>query len=209
MTLEQAKKFAEAVVGWLRPHCFRIEVAGSIRRERKECADVDIVCVPRDAVVTKGVSTDLWGERKEQVLTNEVWLFLTGYVHENALRGARWRVRENPFAKVTDKVTDEVSAWRPAHDAENLLVQLPKCELDVWLADESNFGTRLLCRTGSKEFNVWLCQKAKERGMKWNPYRGLEVDGELDGEMELVGREEREILERLGVGWVEPKERER
>lgn len=45
--VDGAKKLAAAVVAALAPACERIEVAGSIRRERSSIGDVEIVAVPR------------------------------------------------------------------------------------------------------------------------------------------------------------------
>lgn len=46
MKLIPAQAFADHVVRELRPYCDKIEIAGSIRRQRPEVGDVDIVCIP-------------------------------------------------------------------------------------------------------------------------------------------------------------------
>ena len=46
--LEEARRIAAAIVEKLRPFCERIEVAGSIRRERPMVNDVDIVAFPKE-----------------------------------------------------------------------------------------------------------------------------------------------------------------
>lgn len=46
--LEDAKKRAEEVVEQLAPYCEKIEVAGSIRRRRRQVNDIDIVLIPKD-----------------------------------------------------------------------------------------------------------------------------------------------------------------
>lgn len=47
MKLADAQHAARDVVRQLGPWCERIEVAGSVRREREEVGDLEIVCVPR------------------------------------------------------------------------------------------------------------------------------------------------------------------
>lgn len=47
MLLSQARTIAEDVVEKLRPHCERIEIAGSIRRQKPEVGDIEIVCIPK------------------------------------------------------------------------------------------------------------------------------------------------------------------
>ena len=49
MKLEIARKIAAEVIEHLRPYCSRIEVAGSIRRQKATVHDVDIVLIPSDA----------------------------------------------------------------------------------------------------------------------------------------------------------------
>jgi DNA polymerase (family X) len=102
---------------------------------------------------------------------------------------------------------------------QNLIVELANgVQVDVFIARRKsvpdlfgaqvrgNFGSLLLCRTGSREHNIYVAQRALAEGWKWDPYAGL-FDGAghwLAGEWE-----EREIFERLGMGWIEPERRER
>lgn len=44
---EEALKIAEAALAELRPHCVRAEIAGSIRRKKSECGDIEIVAIPK------------------------------------------------------------------------------------------------------------------------------------------------------------------
>lgn len=45
MKLSEAKVIAEKYVEILKPFCKRIEIAGSIRREKLEVGDIEIVCI--------------------------------------------------------------------------------------------------------------------------------------------------------------------
>lgn len=43
----EAKAIADKIVSLLSPHCERIQVAGSIRRESAIIGDIEIVCIPK------------------------------------------------------------------------------------------------------------------------------------------------------------------
>jgi len=47
MLYSTAKRIADHVVELLRPHCDRIEIAGSIRREKEIIGDIEIVLIPK------------------------------------------------------------------------------------------------------------------------------------------------------------------
>ena len=51
MELAEAKKLAEDIRNKLKPYCERIEIAGSIRRERMTVNDIEIVCIPKTVTV--------------------------------------------------------------------------------------------------------------------------------------------------------------
>jgi len=48
MRLSEAKAIAEKYLRLLKPYCSRIEIAGSIRREKPEVKDIEIVAIPGD-----------------------------------------------------------------------------------------------------------------------------------------------------------------
>ena len=47
MNLPTAQHYAAKLIDWLTPTCTRINVVGSIRRERPACADIDLICLPK------------------------------------------------------------------------------------------------------------------------------------------------------------------
>ena len=47
MQLQKAKEIADRILIELKPHCERIEIAGSIRREKPEPNDIEIVAIPK------------------------------------------------------------------------------------------------------------------------------------------------------------------
>lgn len=73
--------------------------------------------------------------------------------------------------------------------------------VDAW---PSNWGTVLLCRTGSAAHNVVLCQRAETLGMKWEPHKGLFA---RDGEC-LASETEQDIFKALKMAYLAPEKRE-
>ncbi|GAI50844.1 unnamed protein product, partial [marine sediment metagenome] len=47
MELEKAKVIAENLRSLLAPVCARITIAGSIRRQKPEVGDIELLCVPK------------------------------------------------------------------------------------------------------------------------------------------------------------------
>ena len=92
MNLYAARKIAESVVLKLSPYCDRIQIAGSIRRERPEVNDIEIVCIPK-----RYESFDLLGN-------SEGFLPIQEFVHTVRQWG---KVRGEPFGKYTRRVLPE------------------------------------------------------------------------------------------------------
>lgn len=47
MQLDKAEKIAQELVELLEPACLRIEIAGSIRRQKPDVGDIELLCIPR------------------------------------------------------------------------------------------------------------------------------------------------------------------
>ena len=46
MNLQKAKTIANGICSELAPHCDRIAIGGSIRRQKAEVGDIEVVCIP-------------------------------------------------------------------------------------------------------------------------------------------------------------------
>lgn len=58
----KARKWADQLYARLLPACLRIEVAGSVRREKQECGDLEIVVIPNGQALNQLLAT--WMEEK-------------------------------------------------------------------------------------------------------------------------------------------------
>ena len=75
---------------------------------------------------------------------------------------------------------------------------------DMFAPQPSNWASLLVLRTGSREHNIFLVEKARALGLRWDPYRGvLDPDGYV-----ISGEDEGSIYNALGMPLVEPRFRE-
>ena len=188
MTLEQAKLYAAKIVSWLDPYVKRAEVAGSVRRQRPVCNDIDIVCIPKMQMPSKDLLGDTDGAPVS--LLNE---FLFKYMQDS--KGETWF-----------RSSAGVPGFKETHlksDAVNILMHLRKCDLDVFAATESSFTTRLITRTGSVKHNIWIAERAQRMGGAFQPQEGLYFGGGL-----VQARSEPEFYAALNLPFIEPQNRE-
>jgi DNA polymerase/3'-5' exonuclease PolX len=182
MNLDLAQNRATKLVDWLRPSCERIEIAGSIRRQRPECADIDLVIIPKCTVYV-----DMFGV--ETGRQNHAWMHLVNYVNNAELRSP----------------VQAPNACRPHIDSgdgapgRRMTIQLYTCQLDIWFANESTWGSTLIHATGSKEHNIWIAERANQRNGHWRPFEGLTL-GPTPTETELYRL--------LGLAFIDPLNRE-
>lgn len=72
MKLAEAKAIAENILKQLEPHCERIAIAGSIRREKPEVKDIEIVAIPKPyetGLFESGIATvvNIWEKVKGEL----------------------------------------------------------------------------------------------------------------------------------------------
>lgn len=86
--------------------------------------------------------------------------------------------------------------------------------LDFWFASQperdlfkgeqpSNFGSLLLCRTGSTAHNIRLVERARALGLRWNPYWGV-----YRGDTLLACATEEQIFAALDLPFISPEQRQ-
>jgi DNA polymerase/3'-5' exonuclease PolX len=161
--LAEAEAIALKVLEQLKPYCIRAEIAGSIRRKKADCGDVEIVAIPLP------YSTGLLEDGIASVVNK--WTKIKGEMNYGK-------------TKYTQRILPE------------------GIKLDLFFAEEGNWGSVLAIRTGSADYshkvlaNGWVRQGFKSEG------------GYLfrDGERYEV-REEKDLFKLIGVRYVEPEDR--
>lgn len=64
MELKTAEKIAVALCYRLQPYCDHLNIAGSIRRKKKEVKDIEIICVPKNETVK-----DMFGGNSGEIIS--------------------------------------------------------------------------------------------------------------------------------------------
>lgn len=175
MTNDQAYTLGEIIVEALRPMCQRIDIAGSVRRGRPVVNDLDLVLLPKPGQVEA--------------------------VRERACA----RTRLVTYGPQTLIVALPVPRGYQHHERE--------IQIDIWFARDTtrdlieeipgNYGTLLMCRTGSREHNIRICQRAANLGLHWNPHQGLLKDNQV-----IASAAEEDIFAALGLSPIPPGFRE-
>jgi DNA polymerase/3'-5' exonuclease PolX len=182
--IEVARVVADGLGLALAPYCEpeRCVIAGSMRRQKPEVGDIELVYVPRKVV---GMG-DLF---EPASLVDEV---LARMLEERVI-AKRLNVKGSEMWGASNKLGVHVPSGIP---------------VDFFATTEASFWNYLVCRTGGAENNVALASAAKRRGWQWNPYgegfsrpRGL-------GPPEIAPmHSEREVFAFARLPWLEPEER--
>ena len=160
---KDAKEIADKLVLLLSPHCLRIQIAGSIRREKQIVGDIEIVAIP------KPYQTGLFEDGLASVVN-------------------QW-----------EKVKGELDYGKTKY-TQRILPEGIK--LDLFFAEEGNWGIILAIRTGSADYSHKILASGWVK-------RGYKSEGGYlikDGKTYEV-REEKDLFERLGIPYVEPRDR--
>jgi DNA polymerase (family 10) len=112
------------------------------------------------------------------------------------------------------QVMDRLHAWPETADVllaggTKTSVRGPRgVQIDLRVVEAASFGAALQYFTGSKEHNVRLRSRARDRGLTINEYGVYKlVGGEAKGKS-LAGRTEEEVYEAVGLPWIPPELRE-
>jgi DNA polymerase/3'-5' exonuclease PolX len=175
---------ASVLVAHLTPHCLRIIVAGSLRRERPDVGDIEIVFIPH---------------RMKAPDPNDLFNVLEvdcAAVMINAMVSAGFLVKR---AK-----SDGTFTWG---EQIKLAVHTPNgIPVDFFTATETNWWNLLVCRTGSADSNVAICNAAIARGLKWQPY-GAGFEDRVTGEIVHVSTSEEDVFAAVGLPCLPPHQR--
>lgn len=189
MKWEQAHKLAQQLAALMRPHCERVEVAGSLRRFAEQVKDIELVCIPKlSERPREGTLLDFTDP------VNVLWEAL----HQS--QQIRW-IKPGVAHIETWPLKPEGKYWRGLI-AKGQFGAPAEIKLDLFLTRRANWGVIFAIRTGSADFSRELVTFARDH----TDYR---VE---DGELKLQGGtvpcpDERVLFDALGLRWIDPIDR--
>lgn len=172
--LAQAQVLADKIIKELAPVCERVQVAGSVRRQKAEIGDIEIVAIARHQL-------DLFGTPGASLLEPELE---TLAARGRIIKGDKWGPKYKKF---------HIPARRDL-------------AVDLFITTPEEWGYTFTIRTGSAEFSHRLVTPKQQGGFLpgdlWVGSCRLWRDGKA-----LDTPEEKDFLEALGIGWIEPENR--
>ena|ERR1035437_2357644 len=181
---EIALKVAKEIIETLTNCCEKIEIAGSLRREKEEVGDIEILYVPK------------YIERNERNL-----LFEVKTIRNVADEKLEELLRKNYFHKRINKIGSTVYG-----DKNKLLKHVESgINVDLFSTTIPAWYNYLVCRTGGAANNALIAGRAKDMGWKWKVYEeGFE--NRNSKEIRKISSEE-EVYAFVGLPYIKPKER--
>jgi DNA polymerase/3'-5' exonuclease PolX len=139
MLLNHGQQIANEIIKHLQPHCQRIAIAGSVRRQAAVCKDVEIVCVPNGCKAIWNKAADIFG-------------------------GTEYSVQ---YAKYSPEFIAALSAYpiEKGHPTGRYVkINYMGSIVDVFICTPTNFGYIHAIRTGPKSISQRLVVNLKLRG---------------------------------------------
>jgi DNA polymerase/3'-5' exonuclease PolX len=196
--LREAEALADELLTLLRPACIRLEVAGSIRRRKPDCGDVELVAIPKLAY-----SDDLFGLRDDVHPFNELDA-LCAELRESGVLGER-----------LDK--NGRRAWGSAMKRATF----KGFALDLFACTAEQWGVTFAIRTGGALFSHALVtprnQTVRDESGRafgsglcppWLHFRDWRVKRADEAGNPFPTPEEEDVFDLLGVEVVPPQERD-
>lgn len=174
----KALKIANGLVADFSPYCERVAIAGSVRRNKPEVKDIEIVAIPK-------------------LVPDQIGMF-TGFDFPD---------EPAPLRSALDDALVGIGRFIKNGERYKQIVLNDGINLDLFLVlPPAQFGVIYVIRTGPSDFSHWIVTPRKHGGAL--PSNAQVKDGvvwQCGKALEMP--EERDFLEFLGLGWIEPCDR--
>ena len=191
MIYKDAKSIADNLVVRLKDECDIINIAGSIRREKDDVKDIEIVCLPNTETVLIDPA-DMFSESTSQV--------------KNTIG----------FERAVDSLHGETIKGNP--QGRYMQIEFKQLiKLDLFMPLAHDYYRQFAIRTGSWEYSIKIASAWKKLGWVGTP-DGLRLQKECtqigvnkykcichEPTLPIRWTSEEHFFEWLGMKWIEPK----
>jgi DNA polymerase/3'-5' exonuclease PolX len=189
----EALRVAESLRATLYGACDRIEIAGSIRREKPQVHDIEIVVMPR---IVERSSGDIWGTETYQV--DETEEAISALLTAGTIAA---RPVENHRADGSIDVQFKLGRAFKALIVEGI-------PLDLFIAREpATWGVIFGLRTGPGDWNTRLVMDCKAIGRRVEGGQVVAWTAATNSWEPVPTPEEDDFFRAIGQSWIEPWER--
>jgi DNA polymerase/3'-5' exonuclease PolX len=182
---EKALEVARDLYTQLIPSCFRLKVAGSLRRRLSHVSDIEFVVIPK----TDLLDVDLFGDEKFQ--RDQLSLVLESMIGWGTITKRR------------------SAAGREAWGHQNKLAvhTASGIPVDFFITTEENWPMTLFIRTGPKELNIKVASLAKKQGWNLQAYGSGFHNTKTFPPLRHIVKSEEDIFAFVGLPYVPPERR--
>lgn len=206
MKRDVALKVAESLVEYLSPACVRLEIAGSIRREKAEVKDIELVCVPDLTQVPRRAPLEFGKPIPPLYKTELDRLIAEMALNEDVgidLKGERMKKLDLRYAGIR---VDLFIVLPPATWGVQMVIRTGPAGFSQWCVTQRRLGGALPNNYFVKHQVVWMNSDGFDKyDVPEDPNKAMAL---LTPENHLPMDEEVDFLKLLDLGWVEPRERE-
>ena len=188
MELQKAKAIATAICYKLQPYCSKINIAGSIRRQKPEVKDIEIICVP-DQEVVKDLFDNILTMHNNYGFDKTVKAL--GNILKGQTTGKYMQIALPEGINLDLFMPDDFDYYRQYAIRTGSADYAHKVIASSWLKKGwcgSDKGLRLITDCYKDNSGNWKC-------------------GKKDAELPPVWSSEEQFFEWLGVKWVHPSQR--
>lgn len=183
MDLKTATKYANEFIDLIADGCVLAEIAGSIRRQKAEVKDIEIVALEKSFDV---LGYDIFGYRTPETDTH--------YSH----------LKDTLQTLIGNKFDYDHTVKRNGDKYKRFIYR--GMAVDLFIAETKNFGNTMAIRTGNAEFSRLLVTPRNKGGLM--PSYLHHKDGYLwSGGNRITCISEPDFFDTLEIPFVEPQER--
>jgi DNA polymerase/3'-5' exonuclease PolX len=194
MKPELIKPIAEHIYDELKPFCEDgfVHIAGSVRRKKANCGDIEIVCYAKRHQISEG----LFGDEKKYVKNQE---FVDTIRKWHGLSG-------DPYGRYTKRL------YQYGDEFEDV-------QVDIFMPQKEDYFRQLAIRTGSADYSAYIIAPAwvklgfrgTEDGLRWQPdciqKNGKWICVSKHPVLPPAWKSEEEFFQWLKIPYLEPEKR--